>query len=60
MVEKDYMKYELKRLSKINDELEKRIEAGFKNNEHELILENVKNMCEIMKVLILKKFMEKE
>ena len=47
----DYLKYELNRLSRLNNELEKRINKGYKNDEHELIIKNTLAMCEIAKIL---------
>lgn len=49
---KDYMIDEMKRLNRLNDNLEKRINKEQQiNNEPEQIVCNVKAMCEIAKVI---------
>lgn len=48
---KDYLKDELKRLNRMNDLLEKKINQGNAiNNEPEQIICNVNAMCEIAKI----------
>lgn len=48
METQDYLKDEMKRLNRMNDILEKRINQGKGNNaEPERIVHNVKAMCEI-------------
>lgn len=45
---KDYLKDEMKRLNRMNDNLEKKINQGNAvNNEPEQVVNNVKAMCEI-------------
>lgn len=45
---KDYLKDELKRLNRMNDKIEKKINTGRAiNNEPEQIVNNAKAMCEI-------------
>ena len=52
MEEKDYLKDELKRLNRMNDLLEKKINQGQAiNNEPEQIVNNVLAMCEIARVI---------
>ena len=47
----DYLKDELKRLNRMNDLLEKKINQGkARSNEPEQIVNNIKAMCEIAKV----------
>lgn len=47
---RDYLKDEMKRLNRINDLLEKKINQGrVIDNEPEQIVSNVKAMCEIAK-----------
>lgn len=49
---KDYLKDEMKRLNKMNDLLEKKINTStILNNEPEQIVCNVKAMCEIANTL---------
>ena len=49
---KDYLKDELKRLNRMNDLLEKKINQGLEDsNDHEKIVKNTLAMCEIAKVL---------
>lgn len=48
---KDYLKDEMKRLNRLNDNLEKKINQGNAvNNEPEQIICNVNAMCEIAKI----------
>ncbi len=48
----DYLKDELKRLNRMNDVLEKKINKdGILSNEPEQIVCNVKAMCEIAKTI---------
>lgn len=52
---KDYLKDELKRLNRMNDLLEKKINQGNAiNNEPEQIICNVNAMCEIANTIISK------
>ena len=49
---RDYLNDELKRLNRMNDSLEKEINKGnVINNEPEQIVNNVKAMCEIAKII---------
>ena len=49
---KDYLTDEMKRLNRMNDLLEKKINKNdVVNNEPEQIVSNVKAMCEIAKTL---------
>ena len=48
----DYLKDELKRLNRMNDLLEKKINQNQAvNNEPEQVVNNVKAMCEIARVI---------
>ncbi len=49
----DYMKDELKRLNRMNDLLEKKINQGnINSNEPEQIVNNASAMCEIANVIL--------
>lgn len=51
----DYLKDEIKRLNRLNDGLEKKINQGNAvNNEPEQIICNVNTMCEIANTIISK------